>query len=149
MKPKTVEELGLEVTRLRAEGRSFGEIGEELGITRQYAHKLWKAGLLPSEASTRVSTGASTRLSLRERRFVVGLGAGKSQTQAAIDAGAPPPSARVWATRAMQRDNVQSAYQRLLNRMLPEESVFEVHRQNLQATKLVIAISQGCLPGSN
>ena len=69
---------------------------------------------------------------------------GKTQKQAALDAGAPPASAETWASKEMRNPKFQSEFHRILDRQgLSEERLAEVHAQNLQATKTLVASHEG------
>src|SRR5262249_46881572 len=87
---------------------------------------------------TRPSTAASTGLTIRQRKFIAGRVEGKSQHQAAIDAGVPPGGADSFARRALKKEQIQNAFQELLDRAgLSEETIAQVHAENLKATKVV------------
>ena len=143
-KPRPVEEMRQEVARLRQEGLSFSQVAKELGISKAYAVKLSKSG---NDRSLQLVTG-HLGLSVRQRRFAKGLLEGKTQKQAALDAMAPGEksvtAAEKWASRTVRDVQFQSEFQRMLARRgLSEERLAEVHAQNLQATKTLVASHEG------
>jgi hypothetical protein len=132
-----VAELRAEVLKLRGEGLSFSKIAKQLAISKAYAVKLGKDDR-SQEPDTGHKNGHQRSLSVRQRRFVVGLAEGKSQTQAARDAGAPPKSAHVWASQAIRDPKVQESFAELLDRKgLSDERLAEIHAENLAATKVI------------
>ena len=139
-KPRPVEEMRQEVARLRTQGLSFTQVAKELGISKTYAVKLSKSD---SGRSLQLVTGHQG-LSVRQRKFAKGLLEGKTQKQAALDAGAPPASAETWASKEVRNPKFQSEFHRILDRQgLSEERLAEVHAQNLQATKTLVASHEG------
>ena len=139
-KPRPVEEMRQEVARLRRQGLSFSQVGKELGISKTYAVKLSQSG---SDRSLQLVTGHQG-LSVRQRKFAKGLLEGKTQKQAALDAGAPPASAETWASKEVRNPKFQSEFHRILDRQgLSEERLAEVHAQNLEATKTIVASHEG------
>jgi DNA-binding CsgD family transcriptional regulator len=137
-----------EAARLRAQGQSYSEIGDQLGCSKQYVAKLLKGA--PS-SSTKPSTPASTdsvnQLTPRQRRFAKGLAEGKTQKQAAIEA-APPVSAtdnalEQWASRTVRDPKFQKGFEAILaENGLSLAEIARVHRDNLAATKIVATASQ-------
>lgn len=135
---RTLHALRAEVYRLHSEGKSFSEIGEELNFSKQRAHQLWKMGSPSSEASNIASRKSSTSLTVRQRRFAAGVAQGKTQRQAALDAGCSPGGADDFAQRAMKNPDFQQAFEEILDRHgLSDEEIARVHAENLRATKVV------------
>jgi phage terminase small subunit len=56
-------------------------------------------------------TQKKKKLTVKEQKLIKGIAAGKSQTQAAKDAGYSPKSAHVIATNTLNKVNVQEALQ--------------------------------------
>jgi phage terminase small subunit len=133
----SVPELREEVLKLRGEGLSFSRIAKQLAISKAYAVKLAQSDRSP-DSDTGHRSGHQRSLTVRQRRFISGLAEGKNQTQAALDAGASPKSAHVWASQTMRNPNVQETFAELLDRKgLSDERLAEIHAENLAATKVV------------
>ena len=77
-------------------------------------------------------------MTIKERRLIRGVVAGKSQTQAAIDAGYSPRSANEQASRALAKDNVRSSLERLMDREgLTERKLLQPIKDGVVATRVV------------
>jgi hypothetical protein len=137
-----------EAARLRAQGQSYSEIGDQLGCSKQYVAKLLKGAPGSStKSSTPASTESVNQLTIRQRRFAKGLAEGKTQKQAAMEA-APPGTAtdnalEQWASRTVRDSKFQKGFEELLaENGLSLADIARVHRGNLAATKIVATASQ-------
>ena len=129
-----------EVARLRNEGLSFSQVAKELGISKSYAVKLSKP---PSDRSLQAGSG-HLGLSVRQRKFAKALLEGKTQKEAALDAGAPPASAETWASKEVRNPKFLSEFHRILDlKGLSEEKLAQIHTENLEATKTIVATHEG------
>jgi phage terminase small subunit len=132
-----VAELRAEVLKLRGEGLSFSKVAKQLGISKAYAVRLGQSDR-SQEPATGHKNGHKRSLNVRQRRFVAGIAEGKTKLQAALDAGASPRSAQVWASQTMRNPKVQETFTELLDRKgLSDERLAEIHAENLAATKVV------------
>ena len=76
-------------------------------------------------------------MTIKERRLIQGVVAGKSQTQAAIAAGYSPRSANEQASRALAKDNVRSSLERLMDREgLTERKLLQPIKEGMAAKAL-------------
>ena len=124
--------LGQEVLKLRAQGFPYRKIAAKLGISKSYAAKLTRSG-----HSERLVTG-HTCLSVRERKFALGLIEGKSQHQAALDAGVPRAGADSWASRTRRDPRFQESLHNLLEQAgLGEQQLVQALAKLVNATKVV------------
>jgi hypothetical protein len=77
-------------------------------------------------------------LTVRQRKFAAELAQGKTQRQAAIEAGVPPGGASAFAQRALKSAHFQETFEQMLDRVgLSEQRLAEIHLENTQATKVV------------
>lgn len=137
---RPVEEMRQEVARLRKQDLSFSQVAKELGISKSYAVKLSKS---QSDRSPQPATG-HLGLSVRQRKFAKGLLQGKTQKDAALDANVPPASAESWASKEVRNPKFVNEFHRILDRHgLSEEKLAEVHGQNLEATRTIVATHEG------
>ena len=134
-KASAVQELRDEVVRLREDGLSFSKVAKRLGIVKSYAVKLSQQD---GDRSAESVTGHSTALTVRQRRFMAGLAEGKTQREAAVEAGVPPGGADSFAQRSLNNEQFQECFKGLLDRVgLSEAQIAQVHSENLRATKVV------------
>jgi len=84
------------------------------------------------------ASASSPKLTMRERKFIAGLAAGKTQKQAAIDAGYSQKSADCLAYQTLQKATVQTAFQKILEKQgITDEKLGEVLAEGLDATKVI------------
>ena len=135
-----------EARRLRAKGLSLAQIGESMGFSKQYAAKLLKSPPVGQDsstaASTRQSTESANQLTPRQRRFAQGLLEGKTQKDAALEAVEPGQvtdgSVEQWASRTVRNPQFKQSFDEILRANgLADEDLARVHRENLEATKVV------------
>lgn len=143
-KPRPVDEMREEVARLRNEGLSFSQVAKELGISKSYAVKLSKP---PSDRSPQSVTDRPG-FTVRQRRFAKGLLEGKTRKRAALDTMLPgemsETAAEKWASRTVRDVRFQNEFQRMLARKgLSEEKLAQIHAENLEATKTIVATHEG------
>lgn len=135
-----MDEMRKEVARLRNEGLSFSRVAKELGISKSYAVKLSK----PQSDRSPQPVHGHLGLSVRQRKFAKGLLEGKTQKEAALDAGAPPASAETWASKEVRNPKFLSEFYRMLDlKGLSEEKLAQIHAENLKATKTIVATHEG------
>ena len=144
MKPRRIQhstaQLRDEMVQLRAQGVSLAQIGKQFGVSKQYVHKLLKQR---SNDET-LSPASSSGFPPRQRRFAAGLMAGKSQRQAAIDAGVAPGGADSFAQRTLKSERFRDAFHRMLDHQgLTENYIASTHRDQLEATKTIHATRDG------
>ena len=138
-KASAVQELRDEVVQLREDGLSFSKVARRLGIAKSYAVKLSQQD--GDRSSSQSVTGHSTALTVRQRLFVAGLAEGKTQREAAVEAGVPAGGADSFAQRTLKNRNVQETFAAMLDRVgLSEEMIIRVMVENLQATKVISTI---------
>ena len=83
----------------------------------------------------------ATKLTTRERKLIKGVAEGKGRQRAAIDAGYPPKSAHAAATRALKSVKMQSAMDKLMDKVgLSDANVFKAHAELMAANKTVSVI---------
>jgi phage terminase small subunit len=132
-----VTELREEVLKLRGEGLSFSKVAKQLAISKAYAVKLAQSDR-SQEPDTGHKNGHQRSLTVRQRRFAAELAQGKTQRQAALDAGSTPGGADDFAQRTLKNPQFQESFAQLLDRMgLSDQRLAEIHAENLQATKVV------------
>ncbi len=111
-----------------------------MGISKSYAVKLSK----PQSDRSHQSVHGHLGLSVRQRRFAKGLLEGKSQKEAALDAGAPPASAETWASKEVRNPKFLSEFHKILDlKGLSEEKLAQIHAENLEATRTIVATHEG------
>ncbi len=129
-----------EVDLLRNEGLSFRQVAKELGISKSYAVKLSK----PQSDRSPQPVHGHLGLSVRQRKFAKALLEGKTQKEAALDAGAPPASAETWASKEVRNPKFLNEFHRILDlKGLSEEKLAQIHAENLGATKTIVATHEG------
>jgi len=139
-KPRPVDEMREEVARLRNEGLSFSQVAKELGISKSYAVKLSK----PQSDRSPQPVHGHLGLSVRQRKFAKGLLECKTQKQAALDANVPPASAETWASKEVRNPKFLSEFHKILDlKGLSEEKLAQIHVENLEATKTIVATHDG------
>lgn len=127
---------------LRDSGLSLSQIGERLGVSKQYVAKILKG-----QPSTKASTASVNQLTPRQRSFAKGLAEGKTQKQASIEAvptgSAADNSLEQWASRTVRDPKFQQTFKQIrAENGLADEDIARVHRGNLSATKVVATASQ-------
>ena len=134
-KASAVQELREEVGRLREDGLSFSKVAKRLAIAKSYAVKLSQED---GDRSSESVTGHSTAVNVRQRRFIVGLAEGKTQRQAAVEAGVPAGGADSFAQRTLKDRNFQETFAAMLDRVgLSEERIIRALLESFEATKVV------------
>src|SRR5262245_782760 len=82
-------------------------------------------------------------LTPRQRGFVVGKLEGKSNRQAALDAGYAPSTAENTKQTIMSRPDVREAFQELLDEHLPPEKLVRCIVEGLDATQVKFFSQEG------
>jgi hypothetical protein len=80
-------------------------------------------------------------LTIKQKKLVKGVVAGKTQKQAAIDAGYSPKHAESAASHELNKAQVKATLQSLMAKHgLDDASLLKVHADMIQATKVVSAV---------
>jgi len=87
---------------------------------------------------TKKKNSKRQRLTVRERKFIMGLADGKSQTQAAKDAGYSKKTAYSIASEKLKKPDIQQSLQALMEtRGLSDDRLLSVVEDGLQAQKAI------------
>ncbi|KKK83497.1 hypothetical protein LCGC14_2792760, partial [marine sediment metagenome] len=127
------EELVPKIAQLQAEGYTWKEVGEKLGYHPQRLRKLHLR--YPDGQAAGVD-----EVGIKERSFARKLVKGADKRDAAQEIG---KSTR-WAIKTMESPNFKSYLFRLLqNAGLTEEFVLEEHKNQIKATRTIVATHKG------
>ena len=89
------------------------------------------------------SESSLASLTNRQRNFLVGKLDGKSDRQAALDAGYAASVANNTKQKIMSRPEVRQAFQELLDESLPPEKLVRRIREGLDATQTKLVVRSG------
>lgn len=80
-------------------------------------------------------------LTVKQKKLIKGVVEGKSQKQAAIDAGYSPTHAESAASHELNKTQVKATLQELMeSHGLDDASLLKVHAEMIQATKVISAV---------
>lgn len=84
-------------------------------------------------------TKPAKKLTLKQRKLIKARAEGKTLQQAGEIAGFSPKSAEVQACMEMKKPEVSEAWERLLNRICPDDLLANTYLDCIQATKVISA----------